>query len=639
MAVRSTRVLAALVVALSLAAPATSAAAAPVEQPIYPGGKLALAPADGGGFTTSVDVINPTDHAFEVTAPATANDCTVTVAKGATLPRATTSTIELTIDSKAGTCDAPVDANEREVVLTATAVDPAGEPLDPAADPAPTVLVTSITKAKQDDEPKATGLSWPEDPVFLRRGASGLTGEIEVANPTAAAITVLPIAVDGACLQVDAKAEPVTITAHRSGSVPVTVDEGCDDLDRGDITVVATATAGKKTDSAEVSLEAEVDWGRFSLWFGATFLLSVVLAAAAMFVGMNRHNADLRRAAQKAAAALAKAKEEDPPADADVTVPAKTRPWSPMVVKADAPKSWLTTIATVGPLLTAFVGTAGLTEGITGADHVPQSTLIVGVSAIALVLVGISTLLANAPLARATVDDELVDCPMVAQFALAAAITATSAGIALWAVWTATSRLDLPVAPLWRWSALVLFTLSLAGYLLLSVFHYVRTYAAPSVPEDPKAPTPGPELVAAAAEALAPYHLGAPSHGKPDEQDEDAWLAAARAAALRSATKLATQELLAAAEVEEAKEAEAVAAAAAAGAAAAAADEDDASDEGDASAKQQELQEKLDELRTKRRNLVAAQHNLELATSAKTVLLLAPPTPPGDRRPTGTPLI
>ena len=414
-------------------------------------------------FNTSVLVANPTDVKVTVTAPAqgtgeTANACHVTITGGETVPARRTSTVSITVTPVPTACPDPADGGHKVVLLE--------------SDGTTTVELAIKKNAAPPEDPKATGIIWPTDPVFLHRRHGTLTGSFTVVNPTNAVIKVKAPTLKDSCEQLlpDPDAKTVEVQPHGEAPIPVLGPTNCADL--SSTTIVATAAAeapdGSKSDVAKLTLQAEVDWGRFG-WF----LVISLVAGLALSLCAAR-------------------------------VVSKVRFREPLRIDSTSPTSWLTSIAAIGPLLTALASTTGLPKGLFGSDALPQQTLILGAAAIALLLVGVAGLVTGIPLARAVVEGKPQTCPRAWQFAVGAGLSAAAAALEIWAVTTALSRLDLPILGSGITIGQIVALTAATVYLWVSVRHYVKTYG---IQPPAASPTPSNELVATLTELFVELPL------------------------------------------------------------------------------------------------------------------------------------
>ena len=432
--------------------PGLSAAAGAL---VWPTDPLVLT-ATSNAFITSIEVSNLTDVDVTVAAAAQGqgeneNACLATIVQGATVPAKRVSTVSLTVVDVPKVCEDPADGAHQLVLL-----ESGGTP----------VHVSIKKSVAKPEEPKATGIIWPTDPIFLRRRDGNLTGSFTVVNPTEDAISVTPPTFKDSCeqaLPVEGKA--VTVQPHGAEKVAVTGPKKCTDLSSA--TIAATASAktsdGSKSDVAELTIQAEVDWGRFG-WFLAISLgvvLSLALCAARLGTSIKLN--------------------------------------TPLRIDSTSPTSWLSSIATIGPLLTALASTTGLPEGLFGTGALPQQTLILGAAAISLLLLGVAGLITGIPVAHAVVEGKDQTCPRSWQFAAGAGLSGAAAALQVWAVTTALSRLNLPVLGSVITVGQIVALMAVAVYLCVSVRHYVMTYGKDP---DKMAPTASDALVAALTEAL-----------------------------------------------------------------------------------------------------------------------------------------
>jgi hypothetical protein len=366
----------------------------------------------------------------------------------------------------------------------------------PTDDPTAAPEVEDTTA--EDATAEATGLTWPDEPVFLDRG-EGFAGTFEVVNPTRDDTISVPKFADGGCEQQPLD-EGTTVVAPAGLPTPVdiSVPLTCTELDTGDLTLTAAATSGDKYDVAAITVTGEVDWA--GLW-GPALLNGIAMLVIALWVGL--------AACQRIGVSF----------------------WSAMAVDASAPASALTSITAIGSLVGAVVATPGLLSGLTGSDASPQLSFTVAGAAVSAVLVGAAAIIANLPLRAVAVDGERQVGVTVAQFALAAAITATGAVVILWTFATAVERLDLSVPS----DAFVVFKiLGMAVvwlYLGATVHRYIDLFGVrPEGPTEPTAPAaPSAEVVASLAVSLAPAYL--PPGGRPSDAELGNWIGRAETAA------------------------------------------------------------------------------------------------------------
>lgn len=471
---------------------------------IWPAEPLILT-TGAAGFTTSVTVANPTDSDMQVrAAPGGSqpgqNQCAVGLtAEAGTVPARRGKAVVITVAAVAGPCADPADG-AHAVSLTAS---------DDRS--APEMVTLAIRKAAAPAEaPKATGLVWPDKPVFLQRRDGKLTGSFTVVNPTKETINVIPPSFVG-CQQNDpstAAAEmvrpeqPATITLSGPAA-------DCTALATRDLVATAAAATvdGSKRDAQKLTLQAEVDWGRFGHMIRVCLLAGFSIAVGVSLI----------------------------PREAK-----KTGLWDPLLIDSSSPTSWLTSVATVGSLLTTLVSTSGLVKGLFGADSIPQTTLIVGAGAVSLALVGLAGLVTGIPSRMRTIEGKRQGCPMIIQFAVGAGISAAAAAFQIWAVRTALRRLDRPVIGGVADGVAVVATVALALYLAWSVHWYINRYAEMETPEPP-AVKPSEELVSAIAAGLLPLYTSS-EPVPPEDQRRVTLIGAAQAAAAdakRAATAIA----------------------------------------------------------------------------------------------------
>lgn len=437
----------------------------------------------GGGFTTSFTVMNGTSTAQTVkpAAVGAGNDCDVKVVAGGRIEPRRHSTVTVSVSAVIGSCDDPTDGTH---------------PLVFVDNDVPVELVVKKNSLPAED-PDPTGLSWPTGEVRMGRGVElvagkqvdVLTGEFEVVNPTGEAITVQPPALNEACEDTD-PAEVMAPFNNSSAAVDPRSTEkiaflipDCDDAAVESLAVVASAsTVSGKADTAKLTLQAEVNWTGYRDALVASLVTGVVVAVASL-------------AATRFLLIKDKAKRP------------KRMLGAKLLVDRATPTAWLTAVAALGPLVTALFTTTGLSKALLGVETTPQQGLVLAASAVALLLVGLSGVVANFPLGSTTKDDKPMSCPYAWQFALAAAISASAAYLPLWAVCTAIGRLDVAFIPehvlgvpsttLIRWIGAVV----IAGYLFASISHYYALFG--EKPEAPKTPRkPSAELVAAILSGL-----------------------------------------------------------------------------------------------------------------------------------------
>lgn len=361
---------------------------------------------------------------------------------------------------------------------------------DPAAAP-----------AAEDAPAEATGLTWPDEPVFLERGEQ-FDGSFVVVNPTRDDITIAtPTFTDKGCEQQPLDdGETVVARAGVPTEVDISVPLMCSDLDTGDLTLTAAASSGDKYDVAAITVTAEVDWT--GLW-GPAVAIGVVLLVSAIIAGLI--------ACRKFGVSF----------------------WSAMAVDASAPASALSSITAIGSLVGAVVATPGLLSGLTGSDASPQLSLTVAGAAVSAVLVGAAAIIANLPVRDVTIDGERQVGVTVAQFTLAAAVTATGAVVVLWTFATAVERLDISVPSVAFDAFKVLGGLVVWLYVVATVRRYIDLYGARARAGDAdtasKKPAPPAEVVASLAAVLAPAYL--PAGGRPSEAELRNWIGKAERAA------------------------------------------------------------------------------------------------------------
>lgn len=459
---------------------------------VWPADPLVVVKSDAG-LTANVPVLNTTDLSFSVaSAPAgnapADNACAVQVISGGTIAGHRAGTIGLLIAPREPGCKSPTDGNQ-SIVLNASAEQ--GAQVD-------SVRLPIRKDEVPDEEPKATGLIWPDKAVFLQRRDGGLIGSFTVTNPTPSAIDVLPPTFGEGCRQ-SGFGEPISVEARRPETIQITGPASCDDLSSREVaaTALATSAGGVKSDVGNLTLQAEVDWGRFGLLLLGSVAICALGAVGSAASAMLRH---------------------------------KIGPNDPLLIDDSAPTSWLSGIAAIGSLLTTLVSTTGLAKGLFGTDAIPQTTLILGVGAIGLALVGLSGVVTGLPVKARTVEGKRQASPAVWQFTVGAGVSASAAAIQLWAVHRALSRLDLPIQSSVLNGVAIAAAVLLVVYLVYSVEFYIREYGRPA--EATK--TPSPELVAALTSALTPHYGG--GAGRP--QSQALWREAAESAA-RDAQRIA----------------------------------------------------------------------------------------------------
>ena len=457
---------------------------------IWPSEPIVLTKSDAG-LTATVPVVNPTGDSIAVTpgplgTAANENPCTVSVTMGGTVPAHRATTVGLSVAPRDPGCQEPTDG--KHVVVLLTSVERA------VSDPDRVQLAIRKMEAPGED-PKPTGLSWPKESVFLRRHNQKLMGSLIVTNPTTSSITVTPPSFGEDCHQdVPSKAKPEVVKPRDIATLEITGPTDCTDLELKSIAATALAQSedGTKSDAVGLTLQAEVDWGRFGRALVISLVLLPTLALAIAILVLPGHRID-----------------------------------APLFIDSTAPASWLTSIGAIGPLLTAFVSTTGLGKGLFGSDSIPQTTLIAGASGVALVLVGLAGLISGFPTYRRIIEGKNQAVPAVAQFALAAGISASSAFIALWAVHEVLSRLDLIGATTLTVLSVIVI-LCIGAYMAWSVVFYVTHYSSLPAAE-PKTKIASPELVAAITYALTPLYGS--DGGPPSDSARRIWRNAAEAAA------------------------------------------------------------------------------------------------------------
>jgi hypothetical protein len=358
-------------------------------------------------------------------------------------------------------------------------------------------------------DPKATGLELPADTVFLRRSGDTLSGSVNIVNTTPSALIVTPSTVGADCSLAPAEPPGSGARIEPGGSAPVqiTVPAGCDKLDTEtlDISVLVSTVDGAKYEYATISVEGEVDWSSARAVLIGVLIASLTIAVVGGCFGIRAFNGA-------------------------APTPSRKVTWSdPLVADADTPKSWLTAIATVGPVATALFSTTNLLEGLTGHDPTAPKTLVLTGTAVALALVAIATMITNIPAVTVSVDKKNQDCPRVWHFVLAAGLTTSSAGIALASVWSASSTLDLPGGDAWVVVVGAGLALALAAYALWSVKRFIERFAqvwpAPQTPQPRSIP---PELLAGALQSLAPKFIGIHRTTTINPGDQQRWLEASK---------------------------------------------------------------------------------------------------------------
>lgn len=499
------RVIAALILLL-LSSP-RPAGGEPLDGLIVAVGPVSLSEGDPAS-KGSISVTNPTTRDITV-APAprgngpTQNRCEIAVTKGSTVKAGTSGSLAVSV-ATTDDCENPADGAHQLVLLARSE----------SAATTPQVIVVPIAKATEAAaDPKTTGLKLPTETVFLRRSGGDLVGSLDLVNTTPSAVIVIPSTVRKDC-SVSPAAPPGTGTPVEPGgstSITIRVPAACNKLDSEalDLSVLTSTIDGGRYEYGRISLEAEVDWPsvlRASKWILIAALVAAVAGCRFAVRAFNR------------------------------ATPSPTRKltWAdPVVASADTPKSWLTAIATVGPVATALFSTTGLLKGLTGDDPSAPKTLVLVATAVALALVALATMITNIPAATVTVDGKKQDCPRIWQFVLAAGLTTCSAGVALVAVWAASIKLDLPGGDEWVHVVGIALTLALLGYGFWSVKRFIERFGQLSpdaqAPAQPKSIPP--ELLAGALRSLAPNFIGVERLTAIHPLDQRRWLAASRSAA------------------------------------------------------------------------------------------------------------
>lgn len=495
--------LAALLIAMGLSW-STPAGGEPLDGLIIAAGPVTLSEADQI-WTGSISVTNPTTEDISVVpAPrgvgVDANRCEVAVTKGGVVRRGTSASVSVTV-AATDDCDDPTDG-DHELVLFARS----------HAVGTPQVITVPIAEATDDSEPEETGLELPTESVFLRRSGDELVGSFDVANTTAALVRVTPSVVGANCSVSPARPPGDGTDIEPGGVEPIDVNvpAACERLDSQTILVsVLSSTAdGKKYDYGTITVEAEVHWSGLLVPGIGILILAALAALSGGAHGVQQFN--------------------------------RTRPGSmrkliwndPLVATADAPKSWLTAVATIGPAATALFSTTNLVEGLTGDDPTAPKTLVLVSTAVALALVGLATTIANIPAITVTVEGKDQDCPRVWQFVLAAGLTTCSAGLGLASVWSAADDLALPGGDGWITVGGIVLLLGLIFYAYWSVKRYISRFGKvwpPPASSIPKVVPP--ELLAGALRALAPNFLGLGTITAVDPQVQRRWLAASKTVA------------------------------------------------------------------------------------------------------------
>ena len=426
---------------------------------VWPADPVTLTSTDAG-FIASIAVSNPSPTDAVVVAGE--NACSVTVKGGAvTIPARRSSSVTLEVAPRAPDCGDPADGSE-VIVLN-------------AEDVAVTLPIRRIAKAAED--PKPTGLEWPDDAVFLDRTNGGLKGEFTVFNPTGAPITVTPPVFEG-CDQVAEPESPSTtvVMAHSAAEVSVMGPASCPSLDTRDLIATATAAAadGEKFDAHDLTLRAEVDWGNFkSVLRNAFFGFLVGASITALVVWL-----------------IFMGKKE-------------VGPFAPLLTSNSSPSGWLSGIGTLGTVVPTLLATTGLAKGLTGVDETPQTTLVLAASAVAVALVAIAGVVTSIPAGVRQVQGSPQSVPFQVQFVVGAGLSAAAAALQLWAVRTAVERLGLISANDAR-GVMYAGLLAIATYVVLNIWHYIDRYAPQTGVA--KEAEPSQELVGAIAGALVvPY--------------------------------------------------------------------------------------------------------------------------------------
>ncbi|MCP4383139.1 MAG: hypothetical protein GY798_17240 [Hyphomicrobiales bacterium] len=470
-------------------------------------GPVSLSEADQVS-TGSIPVTNPTTVDITVSAAPAGpgereNRCEVAVTKGSAVESGTSGSLSVSV-ATTDDCDNPADG-AHQLVLLARSETPAA---------APQVIVLSIAEATTGAaDPKATGLELPDETVFLRRSGDDLIGSIDVLNTTSSAVIVTPSAVGKDC-SVSPAAPPgagVQIEPGGSTSISISVPAACNKLDSEalDLSVLMSTVDGGRYEYGTLSLEAEVDWSsvlRASKWILFAAFAAVVAGCSIGVWAFNRAT----------------------------SLPARKLRWAdPVVAGADAPKSWLTAIATIGPVATALFSTSNLLEGLTGGDPTAPKTLVLVGTAVALALVALATMITTVPAVTVDVDGKKQDCPRIRHFALAAGLTTCSAGFALASVLAASTALNLPGGDDWVRIVGIVLAVALVAYAFWSVERFIERFA--QLPPDAQAPAKPkaipPELLAGALRSLAPNFIGFDRLTAIDPGDRRRWLAASKSAA------------------------------------------------------------------------------------------------------------
>lgn len=462
LATRVARVIAAgIALAAVVLGPSTAGAD---DQPILPR-SVALTPTTDG-YSGTLTYSNPTDVDFAVSSGgADPSGCEAHVSDDASMPKHSSGSIALTVEG----CPAKLTGKEHLAVSVRSGT---------------TTSVRTVAVSTASTAVTATGVTWPKDTLFLRRKGRAVTGEMTVVNTTSAEVRLEVVsgqstdcATSIAAFHENSakpkKAARVKVPAGQAVRVAVTA-KSCQRFDSGTVTVTMKATAadGTKSDTAAISLQAEPNWNGLPRLLVASLALgSIVSVVGLVSVFGGEGSASGKKY---------------------------------LVVPADAPKSWLTAIGTLGPVITTLVTTSGVLAALTGSDEVPQSGLLVVVSAIAVVLVAGATLLANAALSTAKVDGKDQSCPRVWQFVAGAGITAGSAGFGVVEVALACHRLDIALSTEVYVLTAIGACLAIAAYTMLSVKYYVSTYARAPSEAAPATPAATNDLKAQLTEALAP---------------------------------------------------------------------------------------------------------------------------------------
>ena len=479
----------------------------PLDGLIVAAGPVSLSQADPA-WKGSISVTNPTTRDITA-APAprgngpSQNRCEVAVAKGGTVKAGTSGSLAVSV-ATTDDCKNPADGAHQLVLFARS---------EPGATTSQVIFVPIAMATENAADPKTTGLKLPTETVFLRRSGDNLVGSLDLINTTSLAVIVTPSTVREDC-SVSPAVPPGKGTPVEPGgstSITVRVPGACHKLDSEALALsVLTSTAdGARYEYGTIKIEAEVDWPsvlRAAKWILIAALVATVTGCSFAVWAYNR------------------------------ATPSPTRKltWSdPIVASAETPRSWLTAIATVGPVATALFSTTNLLKGVTGVDSSAPKTLVLVATAVALALVAFATMITNIPAVTVAVDGKKQDCPRIWQFVLAAGLTACSAGLALVGVWVASVKLDLPGGDEWVHVVGIALTLALLGYAFWSVKRFIERFGQLSpdaqAPAQPK-PIP-PELLAGALRSLAPNFIGLERLTAIHRLDQRRWLAASQSAA------------------------------------------------------------------------------------------------------------